>query len=128
MFKFLKKMKKILIVEDDPILRKSIADEMRDEGYTVFEARSGDEALPIAFSEKPNLIVLDLMLPDQNGMSILEEIRNDEWGRGVPVVILSNLRQGDALLEQTRKHNVFDYIEKANLSLGEVTERIRNAL
>ena len=77
----------ILVVEDDRSLREGLAMNFRLRGYRVLTAADGDEGLRAAFDERPDLIVLDLMLPGADGLEILSELRGREVG--VPVLILS---------------------------------------
>lgn len=96
------KAKKILIVEDELILLEVLVDNLKDEGFNVLEARDGEEGLEVALKEKPDLILLDIMMPKMNGMTMLKKLRDDRWGSKVPVMVLTNV--GDS-------KNVMDALE-----------------
>src|SRR3989338_8089056 len=111
-------MAKILIVEDDSQLQVIYQKKLSREGHEVFLATTGQEALLIATSKKPDIILLDVMLPGGlNGFDILEQIKRDATLKTIPVLILTNLdtEQGTAL-----SIGASDYIIKANTSLDEM--------
>ena len=122
------KKKTVLIIEDDKALRKVLCDKIHSEGWNVFEAPDGREGLSSAIQNHPDVILLDLMLPQMDGISLLEELRKDEWGIGAKVLIMSNLVKGAALLEQVKKYHAADFIEKADMSLDIIVEKIRKLL
>jgi len=84
-------MKKILIVEDDAILLLTLADNLIQEGFDVIKAKDGEEGLATALCEHPDLILLDILLPKMDGFTLLKKLREDKWGKHVPVIILTNL-------------------------------------
>jgi two-component system response regulator ResD len=122
------KKTKILIVEDDNALRKVLCDKFRMDGFSILEAPTGQEALGEALTKHPDLILLDLMLPGMDGISVLEELRKDAWGSRVKVVVMTNLKKGESLGAQTEKYKVASFIEKADISLDDITTKIRNIL
>jgi DNA-binding response OmpR family regulator len=81
--------KKILIIEDVPQLADSLEDLLTFKGYVALKSRSGSEGLDIALTEKPDLILLDLRLPDIHGFDVLRKLRADEWGKTARVLILT---------------------------------------
>lgn len=87
--------KKILVVDDEVDLLRLMKKILEGEGYTVFTAEQGAEGLSLAKQEKPDLIFLDVRLPDRDGYEILEEIKSDKATRSIPVVMLTSLNQGD---------------------------------
>lgn len=126
-FNFFKK-KNVLIIEDDMALRKVLSGRVRSEGWEVTEAADGRDGLASAIKNHPDVILLDLMLPKMNGIELLEELRKDEWGRSAKVLIMSNLIKGVDLAEKTRGHGVLDYIEKADVSLDVIVEKLKKIL
>lgn len=85
-------MNKILIIEDDEILQRMYQQRLESEGFTVIVARDGREGLTLAQSEKPTLILLDIMLPGgMNGFDVLEQIKKDEKTKDIVVLVLTNL-------------------------------------
>ena len=87
--------KKILIVEDDKFLRELIIQKLLKEGYNISEAIDGEEAIRVVKAEKPDLILLDLILPKASGFEVLAKIKEDPLISQIPIIILSNLGQKD---------------------------------
>jgi DNA-binding response OmpR family regulator len=125
-FNFFKKT--VLIVEDDRVLRKVLSDRMRAEGWRIIEASNGHDGLVSAIKDRPNAILLDLMLPQMDGITLLEELRKDEWGKDAKVIVMSNLVKGVGLMEKAQMYKVADYIEKADMSLNLIVEKTRKLL
>jgi CheY-like chemotaxis protein len=118
---------KILIVEDDTHINQALSDLLNINGYDVSSAFNGQEGLEKAISVKPDLILLDIFMPVMTGLQVLEKLRQDEWGKTIPVIILTNdsdsYDERDAVLNQ-----VSDYILKSNTSSENLIKRIKNAL
>lgn len=117
--KFLKHFRKILIVEDDTVLRKALAEKFKEKGYTVLEASAAQEVLSIVENEKPHAIILDLILPVEDGISLLEELRNGSYT--LPVVILSNLLGSEDLREDAKRLDA-EFYNKSSTSLDEIVK------
>jgi DNA-binding response OmpR family regulator len=120
-------MAKILIVEDDRFLRELIARKLRNEGYEVIEAVDGEEGLKRIKEEKPDLVLLDLILPGIDGFEVLESAKKDSEIASIPVIILSNLGQREEI-ERGLKLGAIDYLIKAHFTPGEIIEKIKNIL
>jgi DNA-binding response OmpR family regulator len=118
---------KILIIEDDKFLRELIAKKLNEEGFGVDEAVDGEEGLRKSKEGKPNLILLDLILPGIDGFEVLAKIKQDPEIKSIPVIILSNLGQKEDI-EKGLKLGAFDYLVKAHFTPGEIIEKVRNAL
>src|SRR5258706_3077762 len=86
----------VLIVEDEKTLVSAIQRKLQTEGFETLVAMDGIDALGKARSAHPDLILLDIILPQLDGLSVLEQLRQDEWGKNVPVIMLTNLAQADA--------------------------------
>lgn len=121
------KKDKILIIEDDQFLQKIYGNKLRAEGFEVSQAIEGNEGLRKINEEKPNLIILDLILPGKNGFDILAEIKNNEETRGTPVIILSNLGQ-DKDVKRGLDMGAKDYLIKTDIKLSEVLAKVREFL
>jgi DNA-binding response OmpR family regulator len=120
-------MAKILIVEDDRFLRELIARKLRNEGYEVIEAIDGEEGLKRIKEEKPDLVLLDLILPGIDGFEVLESAKKEPEIAPIPVIILSNLGQREEI-ERGLKLGAIDYLIKAHFTPGEIIEKIKNIL
>lgn len=121
--------KTILIIEDEKILRETIHVGLESDKFKVIEARDGEEGLIVALREHPDLIVLDLIMPKMDGMTMLKKLRSDAWGKAVPVIILTNLTSSD----EQRNKDVVEltpsyYLEKTQMSLDQIIEKINEVL
>jgi len=105
---------KLVIVEDNPALSEIYKIRMEILGYKCFVALDGKVALEIIEREKPNLVLLDLMVPIIAGDQILETMRSSEWGKNIKVLIISNLNEADAPAG-LRDKGIEGYVVKANL-------------
>ena len=114
-------MKKILIVEDDNFLSDAYNTILVRENFQADIAQDGEEALTKAVSFKPDLILLDLMLPKKNGLEVLTELKANEATRNIPVIIASNLELSSVDHERVDTKAVDAFI-KSNISLGELVE------
>lgn len=120
-------MKKIVIVEDDNFLMELMARKLTVENFEVVSAFNGEEGLKKIKEEKPDFVLLDLILPGINGFEVLEKLKNDKETMGIPVVILSNLGQKDDI-EKGFKLGAEDFLVKAYFTPGEIVEKIRSIL
>ncbi len=114
---------KILIVEDDRFLRELISRKLLAENYQVCEAIDGEEGVRATKKEKPDLVLMDLILPGIDGFEALTRIKQDEETTAIPVIILSNLGQKEDI-ERGLKLGAADYMIKAHFTPKEVVEKI----
>src|SRR3990167_6019723 len=124
------KGKKVLIIEDDPLLNTLLMDklsQLREKGLEVYLATNGEEGVAKARELKPNLIMLDLVLPGMTGFDFLELMLKDEGIAKTPTVILSNLSD-DSDKEHAKRLGVVAYFVKADFSLSEITKAIEEVL
>jgi len=116
--------KRILIVEDEVDLREAMAEALNDAGFTVLTAADGQVGLSMAKTEHPDLILLDLMMPVMNGHEMMKKLREDEWGRGANIVILSAMDDIDHIA-RSYEGRLLDYFIKAHLSLDDLVKQVR---
>lgn len=116
--------KKILIIEDDHHLRKLIVEKLEEEKFKILEAAGGKEGFKKAKEEKPNLILLDLILPGTDGYVILSQIKTDPVTSSIPVIVLSNLGQIQEI-QKALKLGAVDYLVKAHFPLEKIIEKIK---
>ncbi|OHA79474.1 MAG: hypothetical protein A2747_01065 [Candidatus Yonathbacteria bacterium RIFCSPHIGHO2_01_FULL_44_41] len=114
----------ILVVEDEDPMQLVLRDILTVEGYVVLEAKNGIEGLEIAFREHPDLILLDILMPKMDGLEMLKKLREDEWGKKVPVIVLTNLSDNEDVAKAVEE-DVFEYFVKTDIKIAEVIERIR---
>ncbi|PIR89098.1 MAG: response regulator [Candidatus Harrisonbacteria bacterium CG10_big_fil_rev_8_21_14_0_10_40_38] len=121
-------MAKILLVEDDQFLSALLKTRLEKEKFEVIAAHDGPEALQALRSVKPDLILLDIILPGKSGFDILEEMRSDpqlQDKKDVPVIIISNLGQ-ESDMERGKELGVVDYFVKARVSIDELVKKVNS--
>ena len=118
---------KILIVDDESSLRNVLKDKMIHEGFAALTANNGEEGLKVGIKEKPDLILLDVIMPKINGIEMLKKLREDDWGKTVPVLLLSNDDDPEHIRE-TLKDNATDYLIKSDWGLEDIIKKIRETL
>ncbi len=118
---------KVLVVEDEEILLTGLKEELESGGYTVQGASDGVEGLEKVKSFKPELILLDLLMPKMDGMEMLQKLKADSETRDVPVVILTNLSDYEKISEALSL-GAMDYLVKANYKLEDLLEKVRAVL
>jgi len=119
--------KKILIVEDDMVLQKSLSEYLSSEGFDVACASDGEEGAQKAISEKPDLILLDIILPKKDGYEVLQEVRATPETGHIPVILLTNL-DGIADVEKALELGATTYLVKADYKLEEITKKVKEIL
>jgi len=125
----MEKKKIILITEDEKALRHALDDKLARNGFTILDAENGEEGLALALVEHPDLILLDIVMPKMNGMKMLKELRADEWGKTVPVIMLTNLSSADE--ERNRDITKLEptyYLIKTDIKIEDVVEKIKERL
>lgn len=119
--------KKILIIEDEKDLRFFLATTLKSEGFEIIEAIDGETGIEKAKKEKPDIILLDLLLPGIDGFEVLSQLKKDEELEKIPVFVLSNFDQEEKK-EKSFKLGAVDYLVKANFSLEEIVEKVSSFL
>jgi DNA-binding response OmpR family regulator len=121
--------KKILIVEDEASQRKALVDKFTHEGFRVVEAKDGKDGLNVARKELPDVILLDIIMPKMDGMTMLKILREDNaWGKKVPVIMLTNQSADDRVNNEILENEPAYYLVKANWSLNDVVEKVKECL
>lgn len=121
------KAKKILIVEDEVAVRRVLVDKFEREGFATLSANDGVEGLQVALANKPDLILLDIIMPKMDGISMLKKLRQDGWGRTVPVMVLTNL-SGSEKVASALLNGAYDYIVKSDIKLEDLVNKVRAKL
>lgn len=121
------KKKRILVVEDEELLLRALSDKLKREGFEVLEASNGKDGLEIALTEQPNLILLDMVMPVMDGITMLKALRNYDAGKIIPVIVLTNLTDAD-IEEEAVGRKVADYLVKADWRISDVVKKIREKL
>lgn len=117
----------ILVVEDEPALMKALVKKLSDAGYSVDCATNGQEGLEKALATHPDLLILDIILPRLDGVSLLKKIREDEWGKGAKAIFLTNLTDENKL-EEALAQGTSDYLIKSDWNLKDVIKKVQAKL
>jgi DNA-binding response OmpR family regulator len=120
-------MKKILLIEDEKILAEMYRDKWTKAGFKVFLAFDSEEGLALAKKEKPDLIVLDILLPKENGIAFLSQLRKEPEISSIPVVAFSNYDDPETKREAIRL-GAKDYLIKTNYTPSEIVAKIKGYL
>jgi CheY-like chemotaxis protein len=120
-------MAKILVIEDEASLLKSLTEFLTDEKFEVASASDGEMGLTLAKKEKPDLILLDLILPKKDGYEVLEELKQDENLKKIPVILLTNLENPEDI-EKAFEKGVSTYLVKSNYKLEDIVKKIKETL
>ena len=118
---------KILLVEDDFFLADIYQTKLSVENYNIVVAQDGVEGLHLANSEKPDLILLDIMLPKMDGLEVLKKLKAQDETKNIPVILLSNLGQ-EFVVKGGMNLGAVDYLLKSDLTPREVINKIRKYL
>jgi len=115
--------KVILLIEDDPVLQELYLEALSRSGFVVLQALNGKKGLHLASIEKPNLILLDIMLPaGMNGFDVLKDLKANPATKKIPVIMLTNLESEE---KTARDMGAEDYLVKANLSIDQIVNRVK---
>ncbi len=118
---------KILLIDDDQSLRQLYGLELSSKGFQFVEAVDGDDGLAKAKAEKPNLILLDVMMPKTDGIATLQKIKEDPELKDIPVLMLTNFGQ-ENLVQQAFSLGVTDYLLKYKVTPAEMSEKVSQLL
>ena len=112
--------KKILIVEDEQDMRQALVDELTREGFQTFEAKNGREGLESALKEHPDLILLDIVMPVMDGMTMMKKLRESAGGKKIPVILLTNLSATDKIMMGIVRDEPSYYLVKSDWKIADV--------
>ena len=119
--------KKILIVEDDKMISNMYETKLKQEGFFVLVAENGASGLDLAVKEEPDIVLLDVILPQMDGFSVLQELRGNPGTKKTPVVMLTNLGTSEDQ-EKGKKLGATDYWVKAAMTPSQVAEKVKELL
>lgn len=119
----------VLVVEDETPMLNVLTDSLKGSGFATFQARDGEEGLSLAFTHHPDLILLDLLMPKMDGMTMMGKLRHDKWGKHVPVIVLTNVSADtDATLKAIVAYQPAYYLVKSDVKLEGIIEKIKDVL
>lgn len=117
----------ILIVEDETPLREALSDKFKRAGFSILEARNGEEGLEIATREHPDFILLDVMMPVMSGMAMFKQLREDVWGKNAKVIMLTNLNDAENIADAT-EHGSYGYFVKSDWKIEDLVVKVKEIL
>lgn len=120
--------KNILLVDDDPLVVRMYQNRLSNDGYAVRTASNGEEALIQVMKEKPDLILLDVMMPKMNGVETLKALKVDPNMKDIPVIVLTNLGDNPEDIENAKKLGALDYLVKAETTPKKLSERVEQVV
>lgn len=115
----------ILIAEDEAPLLKVLTDTLNENGFDTIQAKNGIEGLKFALEKHPDLILLDILMPQMDGLTVMNKLRAETWGKTVPVIFLTNVSpDSDASLQAIMQYQPAYYIMKSNIQIDQLLEKI----
>lgn len=121
--------KRVLVVEDEQLTRQALVDELAGEGFEVLQAANGEEGLNTALREHPDLVLLDIVMPKMDGITVMSKLREDAWGKNVPIIMLTVLDSDDAILGKIVENKPAYYLIKKNeLHAEEIVTKVKEKL
>ncbi|MFA6410688.1 MAG: response regulator [Candidatus Buchananbacteria bacterium] len=121
-------MKKILlIIDDEAMVRKALLSQFDQEQIEVLTASNGEEGLKLALDKHPDLILLDLVMPKMDGMTMLGKLRQDQWGKEAEVIILTNLSDSKKVAEAVEQ-DTYEYLVKVGWNVSDVVKKVKAKL
>lgn len=119
--------KKVLVVDDEKDLREAIATALSYEGIEVKTAADGIEAFTVAEDMKPDMILLDIVMPKRDGIETLKAVRKESWGKDIPIIIMTVLDDMERLAEALEA-GATEYVLKTDVALGTIVQKVKNKL
>jgi response regulator RpfG family c-di-GMP phosphodiesterase len=117
----------ILIVEDEKPLLKALTEKFAHEGFRVLTAENGEKGAALALEVKPEIILMDIVMPKMDGIAVIKKLRADPTTKAIPIILLTNLYDNERLAE-AGKDGVFDYLIKSDWKLEDVVKKVKEKL
>ena len=117
--------RKIVLVEDDEVLAKVALTELTDAGFALIEAEDGGKGLGMALSEHPAIILLDINLPVMDGLTVMKNLREDVWGKKVPVLIFTVVEPDNKVMHTITQYEPSYYLVKSKWKIEDIVNRVK---
>ena len=117
----------ILVAEDEKPLLQALKTVFEKEDFSVLEASNGEMALELALQEKPDFILLDIMMPKMTGLEALKKLKEDPWGKDASIMLLTNIADSNKVAEATTL-GVFDYMIKSDWNIKDIVEKVKERM
>jgi CheY-like chemotaxis protein len=118
----------ILIVDDDLVLSSMVSEILTEEGFDVTVEHNGEDGLRRAEELKPSLVMLDVMMPGMSGIQVLQQIRQSEWGKHIPALMLTNVNEPETITSSIEQGGSVHYLLKTDWSIEDIVEKIKTTL
>ena len=118
---------KVMVVEDSMASLYYISELLDEAGYEVIEATNGNAALEMLLEKTPDLILLDIVMPKMDGLTMLNNLREDAWGKDAQVIILTNL-SGNGSVSQALNQGVYEYLVKTDIKIEDLVLKVKQHL
>jgi DNA-binding response OmpR family regulator len=120
----------ILIVEDEVSLRNALIIKFKREGFLIFDAKDGEIGFELALKERPDIILLDMVMPKMDGMTMLKKLREEnDWSKKVPVIILTNLGADDEQkMKSISEDSLVWYLVKSDWAIGDLIGKVKGII
>lgn len=123
------KKKTILIIEDEPAMLNILKTRLTESGFEALVAKDGAEGLTLALQRHPDIILLDVLMPKIDGLTLMKKLREEDWGQTVPVIVLSNMSPDtNTTLQAITNNRPAYYFLKSDIKLEEIVEKINEVL
>lgn len=122
-----KSSRKVLVVEDEAPLRELLITELKREGIEALGAKDGEEGLSVAVKEKPDLLLVDIIMPKKDGLEMVRDLRKDSWGKEAAVVLLTNLNDSEKIV-QAIEYGAREYLVKADWKIEAVIDMVKQKI
>lgn len=119
--------KKILVIEDDKSLRNAIVEKLMHNEFKTVGAEDGEKGIQLSLEWKPDLVVLDLLMPKMDGITVLKGLRTN-FGKELPVIILTNVEPDDKMISDIIEYQPTYYFVKSDIELDKLVTHIRETL
>ena len=121
-------MHTILVIDDTALARESVSKLLEYEGFRALRARNGKEGWAMMYNETPDLILLDLMMPEMDGITFLRQLRHSTLWKDLPVIVLTGVSDDDKLITRAWELKVNDLVPKASFGFEDLLARVRQHL
>lgn len=118
----------LLVIDDDKMMRDLLKTELKNHNFIVNEAPDGEEGVMSALKDHPDLILLDVIMPKLDGIGVMKKLREDEWGKNVPIILLTNQDTTDPVIKAIGEYKPSFYFIKSSMHPSEVALKIKEVL
>jgi len=120
--------KKVLVVDDEKPLLEALSSRLAEEGYQIFKAENGKEALDLAIANKPDILLLDLIMPVMDGVAVLKNLREIPEFKGLPVIVLTNAGDIENVRNAQFYYNAAEFLIKSNVNMEDIVQKVKEAI